>query len=104
MTVPRVSVCVVAYNHERYIHDCIMTVLAQAHDVSLEVLIGDDQSTDQTEEIAGCWRQNFPMPSVIFVTRKDWDPAGIIVSHLAGARRIYRPFGRRRFLAAWKIS
>ncbi len=60
MTTPRVSVCVVTYNHERYIHDCIMTVLAQAHDFPLEILIGDDQSTDRTEEIARALAEQFP--------------------------------------------
>ena len=51
MTTPRVSVCIVTYNHERYIHDCLMTVVAQAGDISLEILVGDDRSTDRTEEI-----------------------------------------------------
>ena len=60
MILPRVTVCIVTYNHERYIHDCIMSVLAQAHDVSLEVLIGDDQSTDRTEEIARALAARFP--------------------------------------------
>ena len=35
MKTPRVSVCVVTYNHERYIHDCLMSVVAQAHDVPI---------------------------------------------------------------------
>lgn len=60
MTTPRVSVCIVTYNHERYIHDCLMTVVAQAHDVPLEILVGDDQSTDQTEEIVGRLVARFP--------------------------------------------
>jgi glycosyltransferase involved in cell wall biosynthesis len=60
MTTPRVSVCIVTYNHERYIHDCIMTVIAQAQDVSLEILVGDDQSTDRTEEIVRGLAARFP--------------------------------------------
>lgn len=48
---PRVSVCVATYNQDQYVRDCVMSVVSQANDVSLEILVGDDQSTDQTEEI-----------------------------------------------------
>jgi glycosyltransferase involved in cell wall biosynthesis len=60
MTMPRVSVCIVTYNHERYIHDCLMTVVAQAGDISLEILVGDDRSTDRTEEIVRALVAQFP--------------------------------------------
>lgn len=46
-----VSVCVVTYNHVRYIKDCLTSVLAQGEDVLLEILVGDDLSTDETGEI-----------------------------------------------------
>lgn len=60
MTTPSVSVCVVTYNHEHYIHDCLMSVVAQTHDVFLEILIGDDQSIDQTEAIVRTLAAQFP--------------------------------------------
>lgn len=60
MTTPRVSVCIVTYNHERYIHDCLMSVVAQSHDVPLEILVGDDQSTDQTNEVVHSLVARFP--------------------------------------------
>lgn len=37
-----------------------MTVIAQAQDVSLEILVGDDQSTDRTEEIVRGLAARFP--------------------------------------------
>lgn len=46
-----VSICVVTYNHARYIRDCLTSVLAQRDDVSLEILVGDDLSEDETGEI-----------------------------------------------------
>jgi glycosyltransferase involved in cell wall biosynthesis len=60
MTVPPlVSICVVTYNHERYIRDCLMSVIAQSSDAPLELLVGDDMSTDGTsaivDEIARSW-------------------------------------------------
>ncbi len=51
MNLPRVSVCIATYNHERYIHDCIMSVVAQAHEIPIEILVGDDSSSDKTGEI-----------------------------------------------------
>ena len=46
-----VSVCVATYNHARYISDCLSSVLAQGKDVLLEILVGDDQSDDETGEM-----------------------------------------------------
>ena len=60
MNLPRVSVCIATYNHEQYIRDCIMSVLAQAPEVPLEVLIGDDQSSDRTGEIVKDLVARFP--------------------------------------------
>lgn len=57
---PMVSVCVVTYNHARYIRDCVMSVLAQSADVSLEILIGDDQSTDETGAIVAGLAAEYP--------------------------------------------
>lgn len=60
MNSPRVSVCIATYNHEHYIRECVMSVLTQARDVALEVLIGDDQSSDRTEEIVQEIAARFP--------------------------------------------
>lgn len=51
MPQPLVSVCVVTYNHQRYIRDCLMSVIGQSADVPLELLVGDDRSTDGTSAI-----------------------------------------------------
>ncbi len=60
MTDPLVSVCIVTYNHERYIHDCIMSVIAQGNDVTLEILIGDDHSNDGTYDIIKNLAKSYP--------------------------------------------
>lgn len=48
---PRVSICVPARNEAHQIADCVRAALAQDH-TDLEVLVVDDQSTDNTGEIA----------------------------------------------------
>ncbi len=45
------SVCVVAYNHEKYIAECIDSILQQDIDFEYEILVGDDCSKDCTYEV-----------------------------------------------------
>lgn len=48
---PRVSVCVMSFNHAPYIAGCLRSALAQAGDVDLEILVGDDHSSDGTPTV-----------------------------------------------------
>jgi len=48
----KVSVCMPTYNHERYIAQAVDSVLAQQRNFRLELVIGEDVSTDRTREIA----------------------------------------------------
>lgn len=45
-----VSVLVPSYNHEKYILDCVESVLGQSYD-NIELIVIDDYSTDRTYEI-----------------------------------------------------
>ncbi len=46
---PLVSVCIPAYNHEKYIVDCLNSVVAQTYD-NIELVIIDDGSRDSTKQ------------------------------------------------------
>jgi glycosyltransferase involved in cell wall biosynthesis len=48
---PKLTVCIVTYNHERYIRECLQSVLAQDVEADLELLVGDDDSGDATASI-----------------------------------------------------
>lgn len=48
---PRVSVLMISYNQSRYIAAAVESVLAQQGDFELQIVIGDDCSTDGTREI-----------------------------------------------------
>ena len=50
MTAPLVSVCIGAYNRERYIAETLDSVLAQTYR-PLEIVVVDDASTDRTVEV-----------------------------------------------------
>ena len=47
---PTVSVCMITYNHEQYIQEAINGVLAQQTNFDIELLISNDNSTDQTHQ------------------------------------------------------
>lgn len=45
-----VSVCITTYNHEKYIKECLESVLNQDFTGSLEIIVCNDNSSDQTEK------------------------------------------------------
>lgn len=47
----KVSVCMVTYNHERYIAQAVESALAQRTNFPIEIVIGEDCSTDNTRVI-----------------------------------------------------
>lgn len=47
----KVSVCVVTYNHEKYIAECLQSLVDQVTDFPFEIIVGEDCSTDRTREI-----------------------------------------------------
>ena len=60
MPSPKVSVCIITYNHENYIRQCLDGVLMQETDFPIEVLIHDDASTDGTVEILKEYHSRHP--------------------------------------------
>ncbi|MGY0197646.1 glycosyltransferase [Leptothrix sp. BB-4] len=57
---PRVSICVVTYNHREYIAECIQSIIDQTNDFDIEILIGNDASTDGTSDILKDFEKKFP--------------------------------------------
>src|SRR5262245_5236516 len=56
---PLVSVCLPAYNQAAYIDEAIASAVHQDYD-NLEVICGDDGSTDGTAERIGAWAERYP--------------------------------------------
>lgn len=67
----KISVIVTAYNHERYISQCLESVLGQRGDFQLEVIIGDDCSTDNTHEIIEGFQLKYPKIISVLPTEKN---------------------------------
>src|SRR4051794_3890726 len=47
----KVSVCMITYNHERFIEQAVASALTQATSFEYEIVIGEDCSTDRTRNI-----------------------------------------------------
>jgi glycosyltransferase involved in cell wall biosynthesis len=56
----KINIVVTAYNHEKYIAQCMESVLCQVGDFQMEVIVGDDASTDNTREILEGFQHSHP--------------------------------------------
>lgn len=60
ITPPLVSVCMITYNHEKYIAQTIESVLMQKTSFPIELIIGEDCSTDNTRAICIEYQKKYP--------------------------------------------
>lgn len=74
MTEPLVSVKMITYNHAPYIAQAIEGVLQQKTNFPIELVIGEDCSTDGTREIAFEYQKKYP--DVIRVITSDRNVGG----------------------------
>ena len=63
----QVSVCVQAYNHEKFIRECLESILSQKTDFPFEVLISEDHSKDKTREICLEFAEKYPTRIRLFL-------------------------------------
>ena len=49
--IPKVSICVVTYNQEKFIGQCLQSIVDQVVNFDIEVIVADDCSTDGTRDI-----------------------------------------------------
>ena len=73
---PVVSVCVVVYNHVKYIGTCLQSLVDQESDFALEVLVGDDCSTDGSRAVIEDFAQRYPTIVKPIFREKNLGPIG----------------------------
>ncbi|WP_243349656.1 glycosyltransferase [Parabacteroides sp. FAFU027] len=57
---PIVSVCMITYNHEKYITQAIESIVSQKCNFPIELIIGEDCSTDDTRRICIEYQDKYP--------------------------------------------
>lgn len=60
MAAPLVSICVFSFNYEKYIAECLDSILQQETSFPFEVIIGDDHSTDNTRKVVEAYISRYP--------------------------------------------
>lgn len=68
---PLVSVVMITYGHEQFIREAIEGVLVQETDFEIELIVSNDCSPDDTENVVKAIIKNDPRSSVIKYTRHD---------------------------------
>lgn len=76
MNTPLVSVCVTTYNQDRYIEDCLVSVLMQLQDAALEILVGDDGVGEETPHIVARLMERYPGVIRYFRHENNLGPSG----------------------------
>jgi glycosyltransferase involved in cell wall biosynthesis len=90
---PLVSVCVVVYQQVDFIRQCLDSILRQKTSFPIEVLIGEDGSTDGTAAICEAYAKKYPGKIKLFLrSRKD-------VIYIDG-----KPTGRFNFMETLKSA
>ena len=86
MNRPDVTVTLLTYNHEKYIAECLDGILKQKISFNLEILVGDDSSTDNTQKILREYDAKYP-GRFTMILRKD---------NLGATRNLYDLLNRAR--------
>jgi glycosyltransferase involved in cell wall biosynthesis len=67
----KVSVCMITYNHEKFIAQAIESVMMQQTCFEYELVIGEDCSTDKTREICIAYREKYPNKIKLLLREKN---------------------------------
>ena len=67
----KVSVCVVTYNHEKYLAEALDSILMQEVDYPIEIEIGEDRCTDKTLAICKEYEKKYPGIIRLHVNEKN---------------------------------
>lgn len=57
---PVLSICCITYNHEKYIGKCLESFISQKVSFPIEIVISNDCSTDNTQEIINDFKERYP--------------------------------------------
>lgn len=69
----KLSICIITYNHERFIAQCLDSILPEISNLNAEIIIGDDCSTDATRDIVLSYARKYPSLIKAILQQKNID-------------------------------
>lgn len=66
-----VSVLITFYNQEEYVDKALKSVLEQKTEFDIEILIGDDGSSDNTINVINKWIEKYPEKIKVYIMERD---------------------------------
>ena len=75
MKTPLLSVCLITYNHSKYIQQAIESILMQQVNFDWELVVADDFSLDGTREILLEYKNKYPEFITLILQSKNVGPA-----------------------------
>ncbi len=69
---PKVTVLCVTYNHEKYLRQCLESLVTQKTDFAFDVIVGDDCSTDGNADILREFASKYPQIIKPIYREKNW--------------------------------
>lgn len=69
--IPIVSVLITSFNHEKYIAECLKSILRQSTDFPVEIIVVDDCSSDRTADILTAYARKYPAIFKIFLLKEN---------------------------------
>ena len=69
---PLVSICCIAFNHGKYIRQCLEEFVAQKTNFEIEILLFDDASSDNTQEIMVEFAKKYNNIKLFLQTENQW--------------------------------
>ena len=86
---PKVSICVQAYQHYKYLKDCIDGLLTQKTNFEYEILLGEDDSHDGTRDLCIEYAKKYPHKIRLFLhSRKNTYSSGVHTGKMSKAIKI----------------
>lgn len=89
LSTPLVSVCIFTYNHQSFIEQCIESVLMQNTNFPIEIIIGEDYSTDTTRLICSKYQKQYSNKIILLDRGKNIGMSNNIFDTVKKARGKY---------------
>lgn len=87
--VPRVSVCIISYNHAAFIERALLSVAVQETSFPFEIVLADDCSTDGTKELAEATARRCSVPVRFLPRTRNLGARDNLLDLLGAARGEY---------------